>query len=127
MGAYIHGFGGDDLVYGTNSRRTRCSAIDGDDTLYSFLSTESTATPNGINPESLPGGEDATTSCMAGARRATSSAAAAATAFGVIYSAGNAALQVQVDLTTGQAAERAAPKRHHRPGESTPRRSSPTR
>ena len=106
VGAYIHGFGGDDLVYGTNKPDTLFGDL-GNDTLYSFVSTVNSDT-NTVNRESLlgGGGDDV---LYGGGTAGDFDAADGSDTFGVIYSAGNDALQLQVDLTTGQAAERAAP------------------
>ena len=100
-GAYIHGFGGDDLVYGTNEPDTLFGDL-GDDTLYSFLSTVNS--DNGINRETLTGGGGDDT-LYGGGTAGDFDGGDGSDTFGVIYSAGNEVLQLQVDLTIGKAAE----------------------
>ena len=104
--ALIHGFGGDDLVYGTNQPDTLFGDL-GNDTLYSFLSSNNSDT-NGINRESLSGGEGDDV-LYGGGTAGDFDGADGSDTFGVLYSTGNDVLQLQVDLTTGQAAEQGQP------------------
>lgn len=104
-GAYIHGFAGADLVYGTDKADTLFGDED-DDTLYSFVSTENSG--GGVDPESLSGGTG-DDMLYGGGSAGTFDGGDGSDTFGVIYTAGNPALQLEVDLTAGYAAERAAP------------------
>ena len=104
--AYIHGFGGDDLVYGTDHADT-LFGDDGNDTLYSFVSTENSDN-DGIDRESLSGGTGDDI-LYGGGSAGDFDGGGGSDTFAVLYTAGSAALQLEVDLTTGQAAEAAAP------------------
>ncbi len=101
-GAYIHGFGGDDLIYGTSGPDT-LFGDDGNDTLYSFVTTQSS---NGNDPESLSGGAGNDT-LYGGGSAGNFDGGTGNDTFGVVYSANTSVQQLEVDLTTGQAAERA--------------------
>lgn len=104
VGAYVHGFGGDDLVYGTDQPDT-LFGDDGDDTLYSFATT---ASSEGDDAENLSGGSG-NDLLYGGGSAGNFDGGDGSDTFGVVYSAGKAVLQLAVDLTTGQAAEHAAP------------------
>ena len=103
--AYIQGFGGADLIYGTGAADT-LSGGDGDDDLYSFYSTDNSG--GGIDAESLSGGAGNDT-LYGGGTAGTFDGGADSDTFAVIYLTGNPAMQLEVDLVAGYAAERPAP------------------
>jgi Ca2+-binding RTX toxin-like protein len=103
--AYIHGFGGDDLIYGGNGADA-LFGDDGNDVLYSFYS--STNSDGSVNPESLSGGAGDDT-LYGGGSAGTFDGGTGTDTFAVVYEKDSDPKQLEVDLTQGYAAERAAP------------------
>lgn len=105
-GAFIHGFGGADLLYGTAAPDT-LFGDDGDDILYSFVSTLNSG--GKIDPESLSGGSGDDI-LYAGATAGTFDGGSGNDTFAVLYNPNYASpMQLEVDLVEQYAAERAAP------------------
>lgn len=103
--AYIHGFGGDDLIYGGNGADA-LFGDDGNDVLYSFYSSSNS--DQSINNESLSGGAGDDT-LYGGGTAGTFDGGPGSDTFAVIYEAGSNPMQLEVDLTAQYAAERQAP------------------
>jgi hypothetical protein len=115
--ATIHGFGGDDLLYGTD-KADSLFGDDGNDTLYSFVSTVNSG--GGIDAESLSGGTGDDTLYGGGSAGAFDGGDGSDT-FAVFYLPNNPVLQLEVDLTAGYAAERKAPSNTSAPvGDTAP-------
>ena len=103
--AFIHGFGGDDLVYGSSAADT-LFGDGGNDILYSFDSTNNSA--GGVDPEALSGGSGDDL-LYGGGTASTFDGGTGNDTFAVLYLEGNPAMQLEVDLVVGYAAERPAP------------------
>lgn len=103
--AYIHGFGGADLVYGSTFA-DQLWGDDGDDVLYSFVSTETSGL---IDPESLFGGAGDDI-LYGGSSAGNFDGGDGNDTFAVLYNTNYSnQLQLEVDLVDQYAAERAAP------------------
>jgi Ca2+-binding RTX toxin-like protein len=104
--AFIHGFGGADIVYGTATADV-LYGDDGDDILYSFVSTLNSA--GKVDPESLSGGAGDDI-LYGGASGGTFDGGSGNDTFVVLYNPNYAdPMQLEVDLIQQYAAERAAP------------------
>lgn len=101
LAAYIRGFGGADMIYGTASADT-LYGDDGDDVIYSFVTSGSS---DNFDPESLYGGAGDDT-LYGGASQGTFDGGDGVDTFGVLYNAGRTIKQLEVDLSQGYAAER---------------------
>lgn len=95
----VHGLGGDDIIFGSNASDVLRGG-DGNDLLYSFL-------PDEVG-EDLSGGAGDDT-IFGGGSFGTFDGGDGSDTFGVFYGQVLAPMQLFVDLTTGQAGERAAP------------------
>ena len=95
----VHGLGGDDIIYGSTDSDVLRGG-DGNDLLYSFKA--------GGTGEDIAGGAGDDTIYGGGSFGAFAGGDGTDT-FGVFYGQYMAAMQLFVDLTTGQAGERAAP------------------
>jgi len=114
--AYIHGFGGGDVIYGTASADT-LFGDDGNDFVYSFVSTVNG--DGGIDPESVSGGAGDDT-LYGGGSAGVFDGGTGSDTFGVVHlPLLGPAKQLEVDLTAGYAAERAAPANTSAPVSST--------
>ncbi|MGD9882796.1 MAG: DUF4214 domain-containing protein, partial [Reyranella sp.] len=114
--AYIHGFGGGDVIYGTASADT-LFGDDGNDFVYSFVSTDNS--DGGIDPESVSGGAG-DDMLYGGGSAGVFDGGTGSDTFGVVHlPLLGPAKQLEVDLTAGYAAERAAPADTKAPVSST--------
>ena len=104
-GAYISAFDGDDLVYGTEQADV-LSGGNGNDTIYSFVSTLNSG--GGVDAELVTGGAG-NDMLYAGGTAGTFDGGDGTDTFAVLYYGSDPALQLEVDLTQGYAAERALP------------------
>ena len=114
--AYINGFGGDDLIYGTDKADTLIGGA-GDDLLYSLVSTVNSGP--GVDPEILTGGGGNDT-LYGGGSAGQFDAGDGTDTFAVLYLDSNPALQLEVDLVAGYAAEKTAPDDTTAPAGDTP-------
>ena len=114
--AYINGFGGDDLIYGTDKADTLIGGA-GDDVLYSLVSTVNSGP--GVDPEILTGGGGNDT-LYGGGSAGQFDAGDGTDTFAVLYLDSNPALQLEVDLVAGYAAENTAPDDTTAPAGDTP-------
>ena len=101
-GARISAFAGDDLVYGTEQADILYGG-NGNDTLYSFVSTANSG--GGVDAELLSGG-DGDDILHAGGTAGSFDGGNGTDTFAVLYYGNNPAMQLAVDLTQGWAAER---------------------
>lgn len=102
--AYIYGFGGADLIYGTSSKDTLVGG-DGDDIIWSFTSAPK---GGGASPESISGG-DGDDLLIGGTTAGTFDGGMGSDTFSVFYIKDNgfaSPMQLEVDLVAGYAAER---------------------
>lgn len=104
-GAQISAFDGDDLVYGTEHADV-LSGGNGNDTIYSFVSTLNSG--SGVDAELVSGGAGNDT-LHAGGTAGTFDGGDGTDTFAVLYYGNDPALQLEVDLIQGYAAERALP------------------
>jgi Ca2+-binding RTX toxin-like protein len=105
VGAQIAGFGGDDLIYGTDNADV-LSGGDGNDTVYSFTSTNNSG--GGVDAEIVTGGNGDDLLCVGGSAGTVDGGSGTDT-IAVLYLNSNPALQFEVDLTQNYAAEHKAP------------------
>ncbi|MFO1083152.1 MAG: Ig-like domain-containing protein [Reyranellaceae bacterium] len=104
--AYIHGFGGGDVIYGTASADT-LFGDDGNDFVYGFVSA--TNGDGGVDPESVSGGAG-DDMLYGGGSAGVFDGGTGSDTFGVVYlTLEGSAMQLEVDLTAGYAAEQKAP------------------
>lgn len=107
--AYIYGFGGNDLLYGSAAADT-LSGGDGDDALWSFVSPYNSG--GTVDVESLSGG-DGNDTLYGGGTAGIFDGGSGTDTFAVVYIVDGVTkapkpLQLAIDLVAGQAAERAA-------------------
>ncbi len=95
----IHGLGGDDIIYGGNGADILRGGA-GDDVIYSFKTVQ--------DGEDIAGG-DGDDMLFGGGSTGAFDGGAGTDTFGVFYGNIITPMQLFVDLTTGQAGERAAP------------------